>query len=121
MKKVCISARVSDPSSNPEDQLVELREVAKRNGWEVTKEYVDHGISGAKARDKRPQFDMMLKSAIRKEVALCMFWSIDRVSRSLQHLVEMMNDLNSKNVDLYFHQQPLDTSLHCPYGILTSK
>ena len=45
---------------------------------------------------------------------------IDRVSRSLQHLVEMMNDLNSKNVDLYFHQQPLDTSLHCPYGILTS-
>ena len=110
MKKVCIYARVSDPSSNPENQLVELREVAKRNGWSVVKEYVDHGISGAKGRDERPQFDGMLNSAIRKEVDMVMFWSIDRASRSLQHLVEMMNDLNSKNVDLYFHQQSLDTS-----------
>ena len=78
MKKVCIYARVSDPSSNPENQLVELREVAKRNGWSVVKEYVDHGISGAKGRDERPQFDGMLNSAIRKEVDMVMFWSIDR-------------------------------------------
>ena len=39
-----------------------------------------------------------------------MFWSIDRASRSLQHLVEMMNELHSKNVDLYFHQQSIDTT-----------
>ena len=110
MKNVSIYARVSDTSSNPENQLLELRDVAERNGWSVTKEYVDYGISGAKGRDKRPEFDACLKSAIKREVDVVMFWSIDRASRSLQHLVEMMNELHSKNVDLYFHQQSIDTT-----------
>ena len=110
MKNVSIYARVSDTSSNPENRLLELRDVAERNGWSVTKEYVDYGISGAKGRDKRPEFDACLKSAIKREVDVVMFWSIDRASRSLQHLVEMMNELHSKNVDLYFHQQSIDTT-----------
>ncbi|MGY8927512.1 MAG: recombinase family protein, partial [Flavobacteriales bacterium] len=82
----------------------------ERNGWTVIKEYVDFGISGAKGREQRPEFDACLKSAIRKEVDVVMFWSIDRASRSLQHLVEMMNELQSKNIDLYFHQQAVDTT-----------
>lgn len=110
MKKVAIYARVSSTTSNPENQLIELRQSAQRNGWMVVKEYVDYGVSGAKGRDKRPQFDACLKSAVRKEVDVVMFWSIDRASRSLQHLVEMMNELHSKNVDMYFHQQALDTT-----------
>jgi len=110
MKKVAIYARVSSTTSNPENQLIELRQSAKRNDWIVVKEYVDFGVSGAKGRDKRPQFDACLKSAVRKEIDVVMFWSIDRASRSLQHLVEMMNDLHSKNVDMYFHQQSLDTT-----------
>ena len=110
MKKVCIYARVSDVSQNPENQLVELREVAKRNGWSIVKEYVDHGISGAKGRDKRIEFDAMLKSALRKEVDLVMFWSIDRASRNLSHLVEMLNDLSAKGVHMYFHQQAIDST-----------
>lgn len=110
MKKVCLYARVSDASQNPENQLIELREVAKRNGWFVVKEYVDHGISGAKGRDKRPQFDLMIKSALRKEIDLVMFWSIDRASRNLSHLVEMLNDLSAKGVHMYFHQQAIDST-----------
>ena len=73
-------------------------------------EYVDHGISGAKGRDKRPQYDAMLKSAMKKEADLVMFWSIDRASRNLSHLVEMMNDLHAKNVGMYFHQQNIDST-----------
>lgn len=110
MKKVCIYARVSDASQNPENQLFELREVAKRNGWEIVKEYVDNGISGAKGRDKRVQFDAMMISGLRKEVDLVMFWSIDRASRNLSHLVEMLNDLTAKGVHMYFHQQAIDST-----------
>jgi len=103
-------ARVSDSAQNPENQLNELRQVAKRNGWNIIKEYVDHGISGAKGRDKRPEFDAMLKSAMRKDAELIMFWAVDRASRNLSHLVEMMEELDSKKVGMYFHQQAIDTS-----------
>ena len=52
----------------------------------------------------------MLNSAIRKEFDLVMFWAVDRASRNLTHLVQMMNDLDSKNIGMYFHQQSIDTS-----------
>ena len=52
----------------------------------------------------------MLKPAMRKDADLVMFWSIDRASRNLSHLVEMMNDLHSKNVGIYFHQQSIDST-----------
>jgi len=108
--KVALYARVSDRSQNPQNQINELREVASRNGWNIVKEYVDHGISGAKGRSDRPDFDAMIKSAMRKEVDLVLFWAVDRASRNLTDLVQMMDDLNSKNVGMYFHQQAIDTS-----------
>tara|TARA_Y100000592_G_C5375336_1_gene270653 strand:+ start:207 stop:791 length:585 start_codon:yes stop_codon:yes gene_type:complete len=110
MKKVCIYARNSITNAHPENQINELRLVAKRNDWSIIKEYVDVGISGAKSRTERPQFDAMLKSATRREFDLVMFWAVDRASRSLSHLVEMMNDLDNKNIGMYFHQQAIDTS-----------
>lgn len=110
MKKVCLYSRTSHSDSNPLNQINELKEVANRNGWVIVKEYVDAGISGAKGRDKRPQFDAMLKSAMRKEFDLVMFWAVDRASRNLTHLVQMMDDLHSKQVGMYFHQQAIDTT-----------
>ena len=103
-------ARVSASHQNPENQLIELRAAAERYGWTIIKEYVDHGISGKKGRDKRPQFDAMMKSAMKKEADLVMFWGIDRASRNLSHLVEMMNDLHAKDVGMYFHQQNIDST-----------
>ena len=37
-------------------------------------------------------------------------WSVDRLGRSLQDLIEVLSDLHAKGVDLYLHQQGLDTS-----------
>jgi DNA invertase Pin-like site-specific DNA recombinase len=115
MKKVSIYARCSTSNQNPQNQINELREIAKRYNWTIVREYIDSGISGVLGRDKRPQFDAMLKSAMRKEVDLVMFWSIDRASRSLKNLVTMMDDLNSKNVGMYFHQQNIDSTT--PSGV----
>ena len=53
---------------DPETQLPALRQVAEPAGWLIVGEYVDHGISGAKGRDKRPAFDRLLKDATRRSM-----------------------------------------------------
>lgn len=110
IKKVAIYARVSTDHQTTENQLRELREVASRNGWVVTKEYVDHGISGAKGRDKRPGFDALLKDAVRKEFDVIAAWSVDRLGRSLLDLLAFLGDIHAKGIGLYLHQQGVDTT-----------
>jgi DNA invertase Pin-like site-specific DNA recombinase len=46
----------------------------------------------------------------RKEVDLVAAWSVDPLGRSLQELVALLGELRAKGVDLYLHQQGLDTS-----------
>jgi len=108
--KVALYARVSTDGQSTENQLQELRKVADQNGWQIAQEFVDHGISGAKGRDKRPAFDSMCKGVIRKEFDLVMTWSVDRLGRSLQHLVTFLDELHSKKIDLFLHQQGIDTT-----------
>lgn len=54
LKKVAIYVRVSTDHQTVENQLQELEEVARRQGWIITATFIDEGISGAKGRDKRP-------------------------------------------------------------------
>jgi DNA invertase Pin-like site-specific DNA recombinase len=79
-------------------------------GYVIVQEYVDKGISGAKSRADRPSLDAMMKDAVRGRFDMVMCWSIDRLGRSLQNLVEILNELQSMKVDLYFLQQGMDTS-----------
>jgi DNA invertase Pin-like site-specific DNA recombinase len=62
-RRAAIYIRVSTSDQNTDNQELELRQVAERAGWEVVKVYKDQGISGAKARDKRPAFDALWKDA----------------------------------------------------------
>lgn len=87
-----------------------MRKVARRHGWKISAEYIDHGVSGAKGRDKRPELDKLLKAANRREFSIIMAWSVDRLGRSLQHLVGFLDEIHAKGVDLYLHQQNIDTS-----------
>ena len=108
--KVAIYTRVSTDGQSVNAQLAELRDVAKRRGWEITKEYTDKGISGARGREKRPGLDTMLKDATQGKFDLVAAWSVDRLGRSLQHLVAGLGDLQAAGVGLYLHKQGLDTS-----------
>lgn len=109
-KRVAIYARVSTDGQTTENQIRELEAVAERMGWEITARHIDHGISGAKGRDKRPAFDALCKGATRREYDMVMAWSVDRLGRSLQDLVGFMSELNAVGCDLFLHQQALDTS-----------
>jgi DNA invertase Pin-like site-specific DNA recombinase len=110
MKRVGIYLRVSTSGQTTENQRRELEAVAARSGWQVIGFYEDAGISGAKGRDKRPGFDRLLKDATARKVDMIAAWSVDRLGRSMQHLVGFLNELQALGCDLYLHQQALDTS-----------
>src|SRR5262245_41524152 len=93
-----------------ENQRRELEAVAARSGWQVVDLYADKGISGAKGRDKRPNFDRLLKDATARKIDMIAAWSVDRLGRSLQHLVGFLNELQALGCDLYLHQQAIDTT-----------
>jgi DNA invertase Pin-like site-specific DNA recombinase len=77
---------------------------------EVVKVYRDHGVSGAKGWDRRPAFDALCRDATKRQFDMVMAWSVDRLGRSLQDLVAFLSELHSLRVDLFLHQQGLDTT-----------
>lgn len=109
-KRVGIYLRVSTAEQTTENQRLELFGTAERNAWNVVRVFEDAGISGAKGRDDRPGLDALLKAVTRKEIDVVAAWSVDRLGRSLAHLVDLLKTLQSKNVDLFLHQQGLDTT-----------
>jgi DNA invertase Pin-like site-specific DNA recombinase len=67
-------------------------------------------VSGVKSRTERPAFDALCKDAARRRFAMVMAWSVDRLGRSLQDLVAFLSELHALGIDLFLHQQGLDTT-----------
>ena len=110
-KRVALYLRVSTGDGQTiENQRQALEEMAARAGWQVVEVYADEGISGTKGRERRPAFDRMLKAALRRKFDMIAAWSVDRLGRSLQDLVAFLSELKAAGVDLFLHQQALDTS-----------
>lgn len=110
MKRAALYLRVSTDEQTTANQQRELEAVASRAGWEIVATYRDEGISGSKGRDKRPGLDAMLKGAVRREFDVIAAWSVDRLGRSLQDLVSMLTEIHAAGIDLYLHQQAIDTT-----------
>src|SRR6516164_1844331 len=108
-KRVALYLRVSTTEQTVENQQRELEAVAERHGWNVVAVFTDAGISGTKGRDKRPGYDELCRGIARREFDQVAAWSIDRLGRSLQGLVGLLGELHAKGVDLYLHQQGIDT------------
>jgi DNA invertase Pin-like site-specific DNA recombinase len=110
MKRAVLYLRVSTVDQTTANQERELREIAGRMGCEIVKVYRDHGISGAKGRDKRPAFDALCRAATKRQFNVVMAWSVDRLGRSLQDLVTFLSEIHALGIDLFLHQQGLDTT-----------
>lgn len=111
MKRVAIYVRVSTKDQTCQNQLEDLgRAFASRPDWEVVATYRDDGISGSKGRDQRQGLDAMMKDATRRHFDVVAIWSVDRLGRSLAHLVEVCSELKSLGIGLYSHTQAIDTS-----------
>jgi DNA invertase Pin-like site-specific DNA recombinase len=101
---------VSTTDQTTDNQRRELEAVASRHNWFVVRVFEDSGISGAKGRDARPGLDALMKGVFRRDFDMVLAWSVDRLGRSLTGLLELLTELHAKHVDLYLHQQGLDTS-----------
>ena len=96
--RVAIYARVSTTGHGQDVglQLDELRQVAAQRGWVIADEYIDEGVSGA--AESRPALDRMLDAARRGKIDLVVVWKLDRLGRSIQHLLQVLDELQQHGV-----------------------
>jgi DNA invertase Pin-like site-specific DNA recombinase len=99
MKRAVLYLRVSTIDQTTANQERELREIAGRMGCDIIKVCKDHGISGAKGRDKRPAFDALYRDATQRRLDVIMAWSVDRLGRSLQDLVGFLSELHPLGIE----------------------
>jgi len=106
---VALYVRVSTSSQHTENQIYELKEICKRNRWNIVEIY-DETISGTKGVNERAELNRMLEDATRKKFSKIVVWSVDRLSRSMKSLVNVLSQLKDIDCDIYSYQQGIDTS-----------
>lgn len=106
--KVALYARVSTTNGmqDPETQLVALREYCKQRGWDITEEYVDKGVSGAK--ESRPALNRLMLDAKRGRFEVVLVWKLDRFGRSLRHLVNSLAEFEALGIAFVSMTDSLD-------------
>lgn len=110
MKRAVLYLRVSKNEQTIENQRIELERVAAAKGWKVIATFKDEGVSGAFGREVRVQYDSMLKQGVQAKFDVVLAWDVSRLSRSLVDLVTTLDELHACGIDLYLHQQAIDTT-----------
>jgi DNA invertase Pin-like site-specific DNA recombinase len=110
MKRAVLYLRVSKHEQTIENQRIELERVAAVKGWKVIATFKDEGVSGAFGREVRAQYDSMLKQGVQAKFDVVLAWDVSRLSRSLADLVTTLDELHACGIDLYLHQQAIDTT-----------
>lgn len=106
--KVAVYVRVSTYEQNPDMQLAELRDYCHRMQYTIYKEYIDVGESGAKT--SRPQFNLFMEDMRKRLFDAVLVWKLDRMGRSLLHLLQIMEELKAKNIGFISYSQNLNTT-----------
>ena len=107
LQQAAIYGRVSTlTNQSVEMQVRDLRQLAEHRRFEIVREYFDEGISGAKS--SRPALDEMLADAKRGKFRVLLVWKLDRLGRSLAHLVRLLEDVRACNVELVSFSEGLD-------------
>jgi DNA invertase Pin-like site-specific DNA recombinase len=104
--RAALYARVSTADQNTENQLTSLRLFTEARGW-APAEFVDHGVSGAKER--RQALDALLAAARARKIDVVVCTKLDRLARSVHHLVALGKELEALRVDLVVLDQ-IDTT-----------
>ena len=112
--RAAIYARVSTLDQQPENQLQELRRYVHARSWPAAVEYVDHGVSGT--TDRRPALDRLIRDATRRRFDILICWRLDRLGRSLKHLVTLLDELQALGVGFVSLGEGID--LQTPAGRL---
>ncbi|MBE7465964.1 MAG: recombinase family protein [Planctomycetes bacterium] len=106
--RVAIYARVSTSGQEVENQLHDLRLFVRQRGWVIQSEYVDAGVSGTK--ESRPALDRLLAVARKGQVEVLLVWRLDRLGRSVKHLVLLLDELRRLGVSFVSLHENLDSN-----------
>jgi DNA invertase Pin-like site-specific DNA recombinase len=116
IKRIAVYGRVSTDGQNHDSQLREVRAYIRRR-WpkaDVT-EYLDKA-SGAKF--KREGLDAMMADVRKDRIDIVAVYKLDRLGRSLQHLAQLIGELERHGTALVASSQGIDTSDSNPAGRL---
>ena len=106
--KAALYMRVSTADQTCLNQELELKSYCEREHLDVYSIYKDEGISGSKT--SRPQLDLMLQDMREKKFDTIVVWKLDRLGRSTQHLLQLLEEFDNRKIRLIISTMGLDTS-----------
>jgi DNA invertase Pin-like site-specific DNA recombinase len=106
--RIAIYARVSTKDQSCELQVRDLRAYCAARGFDLVREYVDVGQSGAK--DSRPELNKLMDDARKRQFDAIVVWRFDRFARSTKHLLSALEEFRSLGIQFISYQENIDTS-----------
>src|ERR1700681_3928028 len=106
--RIGIYARVSTKDQSCELQVRDLRTFCSARGFDLVREYVDVGQSGAK--DSRPELNILMDDARKRQFDAIVVWRFDRFARSTKHLLSALEEFRSLGIQFISYQENIDTS-----------
>jgi DNA invertase Pin-like site-specific DNA recombinase len=105
--KIGIYARVSTKDQSCELQIRDLRAYCTARGFDLVREYIDVGQSGAK--DSRPELNKLMDDARKRQFDVIIVWRFDRFARSTRHLLTALEEFRSLGIQFISYQENVDT------------
>jgi DNA invertase Pin-like site-specific DNA recombinase len=99
---------VSTKDQSCEMQIRDLRAYCAARGFDLVREYVDVGQSGAK--DSRPELNILMGDARKRQFDAIVVWRFDRFARSTKHLLSALEEFRSLGIQFISYQENMDTS-----------
>jgi len=115
--KIGIYARVSTKDQSCELQVRDLRAYCAARGFDLVREYVDVGQSGAK--DSRPELNKLMDDARKRQFDAIVVWRFDRFARSTKHLLTALEEFRSLGIQFISYQENVDTSTPLGQALFT--
>src|SRR3984957_4611592 len=106
--RIGIYARVSTKDQSCEMQLRDLRTYCAARAFDLVREYVDVGQSGAK--DSRPELNILMDDARKRQFDAIVVWRFDRFARSTKHLLTALEEFRSLGIQFISYQENVDIS-----------
>jgi len=108
IKQVVLYTRTSMADQNSETQLMALRDYCLRMGYQITDQYVDSGFSGKD--ENRPEFERLLSDVRANKIDCIIVYKLDRIGRSLKHLLNLFEEFKNRNVEFISVTQNINTA-----------
>ena len=105
--RVAVYCRVSTDDQDASVQESELLAFCVARGFSVFRVYTDV-VSGSK--DSRPSLNVLMIDAYNRRFDCVLVWKLDRLGRSVQHLVSIVNNFKLWGVGLIVKTQDIDTT-----------